>query len=122
MVQYSGWQHVADSFEDPDSTMLVIQVQVQVKPECVEPFKRATVENAENSMREPGVARFDVLQQAADPTRFVLIEMYRTDDAPAQHKATSHYQKWRDSVASMMAETRTSQRFSSVFPTDADWK
>ena len=119
MLQYSGWQHVADSFEDPDSTMLVIQVQVQVKPECVEPFKRATVENAENSLREPGVARFDVLQQAADPTRFVLIEMYRTDDAPAQHKATSHYQKWRDSVASMMAETRTSQRFSSVFPTDA---
>ena len=122
MVQYSRWQHVADSFEDPDSTMLVIQVQVQVKPECVEPFKRATVENAENSMREPGVARFDVLQQAADPTRFVLIEMYRTDDAPAQHKATSHYQKWRDSVASMMAETRTSQRLSSVFPTDANWK
>jgi autoinducer 2-degrading protein len=122
MVQYSGWQHVADSFEDPDSTVLVIQVQVQVKPECVEPFKRATVENAENSMREPGVARFDVLQQAADPTRFVLIEVYRTDDAPAQHKETSHYQKWRDSVASMMAEPRTSQRFSSVFPTDANWK
>jgi autoinducer 2-degrading protein len=102
--------------------MLVIQVQVQVKTECVEAFKRATVENAENSRREPGVARFDVLQQAGDPTRFVLIEVYRTADAPAQHKETSHYQKWRDSVASMMAEPRTSQKFSNVFPADADWK
>jgi len=102
--------------------MLVIQVQVQVKPECVELFKRATVENAENSIRERGVARFDVLQQAGDPTRFVLIEVYRSDDAPAQHKETSHYQKWREAVASMMAEPRTSQKFSIVFPADADWK
>ena len=102
--------------------MLVIQVQVHVKPECVELFKRATVENAENSLKEPGIARFDVLQQPGDPTRFVLIEAYRTEDAPAQHKETSHYQKWRDTVADMMAEPRTSQKLSSVFPADAHWK
>jgi len=94
--------------------MLVVHVQVQVKPECVEAFKAATLANARASVQEPGIARFDVMQQADDPTRFVLVEAYRTADAPAQHKETTHYATWRDTVAPMMAEPRQSVRYSSI--------
>jgi quinol monooxygenase YgiN len=95
--------------------MLIVHVHVHVKPECVEAFRQATVENARQSVKEPGVARFDVVQQTDDPTRFVLIEVYRTADAPAKHKEAAHYQKWRDAVADMMAEPRTSVKYGSVF-------
>jgi len=101
--------------------MLVVHVQVQVKPECVEAFKAATLENARQSVREPGIARFDVVQQADDPTRFVLVEAYRSVDATAAHKETKHYQIWRDTVASMMAVPRTSVKFQNMFPEDAEW-
>jgi quinol monooxygenase YgiN len=101
--------------------MLVVHVQVQVKPECVEAFKAATLANARASVQEPGIARFDVMQQADDPTRFVLVEAYRTADAPAQHKETAHYATWRDTVAPMMAAPRTSVKFGNVFPEDAGW-
>ncbi len=101
--------------------MLIVHVHVHVKPECVEAFKAATQENARQSVREPGIARFDVVQQADDPTRFVLVEVYRTPDASAAHKETKHYQVWRDTVAQMMAEPRTSVKFANVFPEDAGW-
>lgn len=101
--------------------MLIVHVHVHVKPECVEAFKAATLENARQSVREPGIARFDVVQQADDLTRFVLVEVYRTPDAPAAHKETKHYQIWRDAVAQMMAEPRTSVKFANVFPEDAGW-
>src|SRR5262245_54651400 len=101
--------------------MLVVHVHVRVKPECVDPFKQATLENARQSVREPGIARFDVVQQQDDSTRFVLIEAYRTADAPAAHKETAHYQQWRDTVANMMAEPRSSVKFSNAFPADPDW-
>jgi (4S)-4-hydroxy-5-phosphonooxypentane-2,3-dione isomerase len=101
--------------------MLVVHVQVQVKHECVEAFKAATLANARASVQEPGIARFDVMQQADDPTRFVLVEAYRTADAPAQHKETPHYATWRDTVAPMMAAPRTSVKFGNVFPEDAGW-
>lgn len=101
--------------------MLIVHVHVHVKPECIEPFKAATLENARQSVLESGVARFDVLQQADDPTRFILVEVYRTADAPAKHKETAHYAKWRDTVAPMMAEPRTSVKFTNVFPADADF-
>ena len=101
--------------------MLIVHVHVHVKPEFVQAFKQATVENARNSVQEPGIARFDVIQQADDPTRFVLVECYRTADAPAQHKGTAHYAAWRDAVADMLAELRTSVKFSSVFPDDTGW-
>jgi (4S)-4-hydroxy-5-phosphonooxypentane-2,3-dione isomerase len=101
--------------------MLVVHVQVRVKPECLEAFKAATLENARQSVREPGVARFDVVQQADDPTRFVFVEVYRTAAAPGAHKETAHYQTWRDTVAPMMAEPRASAKFANVFPDDADW-
>lgn len=101
--------------------MLVVHVHVHVKPECVAAFQTASLENARHSVREPGIARFDVVQQTDDPTRFVLIEVYRTSAAPAAHKETPHYQAWRDAVAPLMAEPRTSVRFASVFPDDAGW-
>lgn len=101
--------------------MLVVHVQVQVKPDCVEPFRAATIANAEASVKEPGIARFDVVQQTDDPTRFVLVEVYRNEQAPAQHKETAHYAKWRDTVASMMAQPRSSVKFANVFPGDSGW-
>jgi quinol monooxygenase YgiN len=101
--------------------MLVVHVHVHVKPEPVEAFKAASVENARQSVREPGIARFDVVQQADDPTRFVLVEVYRTAAAPAAHKETAHYQLWRDTVAPMMAEPRTSVKYTNLFPADAGW-
>ena len=99
--------------------MLVVLVQVRVKPEFVEAFRAATLANATQSLREPGIARFDVLEQADDPTRFVLVEAYRTVEAPAQHKETPHYLKWRDTVAPMMAEPRASLKYANLFPDDA---
>ena len=101
--------------------MLVVHVHVRVKPECVAAFRQASLENARQSVQEPGIARFDVVQQADDPTRFVLVEAYRTAEAPAAHKATAHYAMWRDAVADMMAEPRTSVKYANAFPPDADW-
>jgi (4S)-4-hydroxy-5-phosphonooxypentane-2,3-dione isomerase len=101
--------------------MLVVHVHVRVKPENIEGFKRATLENAQASLKEAGIARFDVVQQQDDPTRFVLVEAYRTPEAPAKHKETAHYAKWRDTVAPMMAEPRSSVKFTSVFPEDQNW-
>jgi autoinducer 2-degrading protein len=101
--------------------MLIIHVHVHVKPEFVEDFRRASLENASRSIKEPGVARFDVIQQADDPTRFALIEVYRTPEDPARHKETSHYQNWRDKVESMMAEPRKSIKYTNVFPMDKEW-
>ena len=96
--------------------MFIVQVYVQVKPESVEPFREATVANARNSVQEPGIARFDVVQQADDATHFVLVEVYRTATAPGAHKETAHYALWRDTVAPMMAEPRTSLKYGTVFP------
>ncbi len=101
--------------------MLIVHLHVHVKPESVEVFKAATLENARQSVRESGIARFDFVQQTDDPTRFVLVEVYRTRDAPVAHKETKHYQVWRDAVAPMMAEPRTSVKFANVFPEDAGW-
>jgi quinol monooxygenase YgiN len=96
--------------------MVIIHVFVHVKPDHVEAFKTATIENARNSLKEEGVIRFDVIQQKDDPARFVLVEVYRTPDDPGRHKETLHYQKWRDTVADMMAEPRTSIKYANVFP------
>ncbi len=101
--------------------MYVIHVHVHVKPEVVEAFRQASVENASHSIQEPGIARFDVVQQADDPTRFVLVEAYRTADAQNQHRTTAHYQKWRDAVADMMAEPRYAVKFDIIFPDEAKW-
>lgn len=101
--------------------MLVIHVFIHVKSESVEAFKMASLENARHSVREPGIARFDVLQQTDDPTRFVLVEVYRTVKETVAHKETEHYARWRDTVADMMAEPRSSVKYANVFPVDAGW-
>lgn len=101
--------------------MLIVHVHVQVKPESVGAFEAATVENARNSVREPGIARFDVIRQTDDSTRFILVEVYRSVQATADHKETEHYRKWRDTVAPMMAVPRTSVKFSNLFPGDEGW-
>jgi (4S)-4-hydroxy-5-phosphonooxypentane-2,3-dione isomerase len=101
--------------------MLVVYVHVHVKPDCVEAFQQATLDNARHSIQEPGIAGFDVVQQQDDPTRFVLVEAYRSDEAPAAHKATVHYARWRDAVAPMMAEPRASVKCRNLFPDDDGW-
>ncbi|MBV8532586.1 MAG: antibiotic biosynthesis monooxygenase [Verrucomicrobia bacterium] len=101
--------------------MLIVHVHVHVRSECVQEFREATIENARHSIQEPGIARFDVVQRTDDPTRFVLVEAYYDEAATKAHKETSHYAKWRDAVAPMMAETRTSVRFTNLFPDSKDW-
>jgi (4S)-4-hydroxy-5-phosphonooxypentane-2,3-dione isomerase len=101
--------------------MYIVHVHVKVKNESIEAFKNASVENAQNSILETGIARFDVIQQQDDPTRFVLIEVYRTAEDPAKHKETAHYAKWRDNVADMMAEPRYALKYNNIFPEDKGW-
>ncbi len=101
--------------------MHIVLVSVHVKPEFIEAFKEATLENARNSIQEPGIARFDVIQQVDDPTKFILVEVYKNDEAPARHKETAHYLKWRDTVAEMMAEPRQGVRYRNLFPEDTGW-
>jgi (4S)-4-hydroxy-5-phosphonooxypentane-2,3-dione isomerase len=99
----------------------IVHVYVHVLPDAVDAFRAATLENARASLREPGVARFDVVQDREDPTRFVLVEAYRSAAAVAAHKETAHYQTWRDAVAPLMAEPRSSRKFVNVHPDDAGW-
>ncbi len=101
--------------------MLIALVHIHVKPEMLDAFIEATNENARNSRLEPGVARFDFLQQADDPTRFVLIEVFRDEDAPLKHRETAHYLKWRDTATDMMAEPRIGIKHFNISPDDSAW-
>ncbi len=101
--------------------MLIVHVYVQVKPEAIAAFQAATIANASASVREPGIARFDVVQQNDDPSRFVLVEVYRTPESAVAHKETVHYAIWRDTVAPMMAAPRTSLKFTNAYPADNGW-
>ena len=102
-------------------SLIIVHVQAHVQPEAVEAFRAASIENSRESLKEPGIARFDVVQSTEDPTRFVLVEAYRSPEAPAAHKATAHYARWRDAVADLMAEPRTSARYVNVAPEDSGW-
>ncbi len=115
----SGEHFTLEGLED--LFMQVVLVHVTVKPECIADFQKISIENASNSVNEPGVARFDVLQQADDPTHFVLVEVYKTADAPARHKETAHYLAWRDKVMDMMAEPRYSIKYQNIFPDESGW-
>ena len=101
--------------------MVIVHVQVLVHAESVDDFIVATLENARNSIREPGIARFDVVQQTEEPTRFVLVEVYRDEASTKAHKETAHYAKWRDAVAPMMSAPRTGAKYTNLFPEDKDW-
>lgn len=101
--------------------MYIVLVHVNVKPEAIERFKAISMENARNSVQEPGIARFDVIQQVDDPTRFVLVEVYRDVEAAGKHKETAHYLAWRDAAMDMMAEPRYSIKYENIFPGEAGW-
>ncbi len=103
------------------NSLLVVIVSCHLKPECVEGFREATRINAQASVDEAGIARFDVFEQLDDPTRFVLVEVYRSAEAPAAHKETGHYRRWRDTVADMMAEPRSSKQYANRYPDDAGY-
>ena len=101
--------------------MVIVQVYVHVKAVEVQTFREATVENARKSVQEPGIARFDVIQQQDDPERFILVEVYRSEADITRHKETHHYKVWRESVAEMMAAPRRGVKFTNVFPADQGW-
>ena len=101
--------------------MLIVHVHVHVKKDKVEPFKNVSIENAQNSIQELGIARFDLIQDREDPTKFILVEVYHTTEDIMRHKETSHYQKWRDSVENMMAEPRKSIKYVNIFPDEHGW-
>lgn len=101
--------------------MYIVHVFVHVKPDQIENFKAAVIENARNSIQEPGIARFDVIQQQDDATRFVLVEVYRTEADTVKHKETTHYKKWQKEVENMLAESRTRIKYFNVFPDDGGW-
>ena len=105
----------------PQPNPFAVHVFVHVRPECIEAFMAATLENCRASIREPGVSRFDFAQSSEDPTRFLLVEIYRDAEAPAAHKATEHYARWRDAVAPMMASPRTNQKWSPLFTEPNAW-
>jgi (4S)-4-hydroxy-5-phosphonooxypentane-2,3-dione isomerase len=112
---------LAGQNQDAKQPMLIVHVHVRVKPERIDAFRHATTENAQHSIQEAGVTRFDVMQQRDDPTRFVLVEVYHDENAAAAHKETAHYKKWREFVADTMAEPRTSVQYSNVFPGATGW-
>ena len=101
--------------------MFIVHVQVHVKPEYIDKFIEASQDNAQNSIKEAGVARFDVIQSLDDPSKFVLVEVYMTPDDAALHKQTGHYARWRDTVAEMMAEPRTGIKYANRFPGEDGW-
>jgi (4S)-4-hydroxy-5-phosphonooxypentane-2,3-dione isomerase len=111
----------SDNHLSSGAKMQIVHVHVNVKPESIEAFKQATVENASQSIKEEGIARFDVIQQLDEPTKFILIEVYRTAEAPAAHKGTAHYVRWRDAVAGMMVEPRRGIQYANIFPDDENW-
>ena len=101
--------------------MFIVHVFIHVKPECVEDFKAATLANVQNSIQEDGIARFDFVEQLDDPNRFLLVEAYRQPEDAAKHKETAHYAVWRDTVEPMMAEPRSSMKYSNIAPENSDW-
>jgi (4S)-4-hydroxy-5-phosphonooxypentane-2,3-dione isomerase len=103
------------------NTLLIVHVDVAVVPEQLDAFLAATQENAAASREEPGIVRFDVLSDRADPTHVLLVEIYRDEAAAAAHKDTAHYQRWRDTVAAMMARPREATRYINTSPYDSAW-
>ena len=104
-----------------ETILFIVHVSIQVKPEFVEDFLKATMENARNSLQEEGIARFDIIQQQDDRTRFVLVEVYENIEDTTKHKETHHYKKWRDTVDDMMANPRSSIKYINIFPDDEGW-
>ena len=102
--------------------MYIVHVFIELKPAAVEEFKAASIDNAANSLKEPGVARFDLIQEVDDPSRFVLLEVYRSKNDAALHKETKHYDRWRETVESMMVEPRSRIIYQNIHPSDTAWQ
>ncbi|HZM13877.1 MAG TPA: antibiotic biosynthesis monooxygenase [Bacteroidales bacterium] len=98
--------------------MIVTCVHINVKPENVREFIKAMIENHEDSVQEPGNLRFDVLQKADDPCRFMIYEAYESQEAADLHKTSLHYIRWRDTVKEYMADTRHGVRYNILEPSD----
>jgi quinol monooxygenase YgiN len=101
--------------------MYIVHVHVHVKAESIDNFILATIENASHSLQEPGVARFDFIQDQSNPTKFVLVEVYRTVDDSGKHKTTAHYARWREAVEELMAEPRISYKYNNIYPVNTEW-
>jgi len=101
--------------------MVIVHVFIKIKPDMLEPFKAATLKNAQNSIKEPGILRFDFIQQEDDPLSFLLVEVYKDSNAIAQHKETSHYDEWCKSAEQMIAEPRKRIKYVNIFPEDKEW-
>lgn len=101
--------------------MHIVHVQIRVKTEMLEEFRLATIENAKQSIHEPGIVQFDFIQNKDEPERFILVEVYRAPDDQLDHRETEHYKKWKSTVADMMAEPRAGIVFSNIYPEDSDW-
>jgi quinol monooxygenase YgiN len=101
--------------------MYIVHVHIRVKPEFIEEFKAISIENARTSLKESGIARFDIIQQVDDPNQFELIEVYRTTADPVKHKETAHYNKWRELAEPLLAEPRSRTLYENIFPTNEDW-
>ena len=101
--------------------MYIVHVFIHVRSDKLQEFRQATEANAAGSIQEPGIARFDFLQQAEDPTRFLLVEVYRTQADAGKHKETPHYNRWRETVEPLLAEPRTRIVYENIVPNDAGW-
>jgi len=101
--------------------MHIVHISIHVKDDKIEEFKNATIENATNSIQEQGVARFDLIQQTDDPTRFMLLEIYRTPDDVTRHKETAHYKRWQETVEPLMKEPRSRIIYRNIFPDEDGW-
>jgi (4S)-4-hydroxy-5-phosphonooxypentane-2,3-dione isomerase len=104
-----------------EEKMHIVLVHLKVKNEYIEPFIQASLQNAKHSIQEPGVARFDVIQETEDTTRFILVEVYRTPEDQLHHRETKHYELWRDTVTDMMEEPRKGIKYINLFPDDNKW-
>ncbi len=101
--------------------MIIVSVYVSVKQQMTEEFIRATKENAKNSINEPGIIRFDFIRQADSPSDFLLLEVYKNEDAISRHKQTAHYNKWKNTVEDMMSVPRKSIKYTNIFPDEVNW-
>ena len=101
--------------------MHIVVVHVRVKPECAPAFVEETLKNARQSVREPGIARFDFTQDVENRSHFILVEAYRAPSDQDEHRKTAHYLAWREAVAPMMAEARAATKLVNLFPPDSGW-
>ena len=98
--------------------MIIVHVYLHAKEEMINAFKEANIKNAKSSVQEPGILRFDVMQQGDDPLRFLLVEIYKNEKAISAHKETAHYAEWVKVAEPKLAEPRVKTIYRNLFPDD----